>query len=464
MMRELVKTIAAAAGALVFVAPAYAIDYVDGAPHNDAGSSITWPTIVRPNSLIRGSIEGCCDPADYYYFFPESSGTLSVVMTGLAQDLDLRLYDENGLLLAESEEVGAADERLSVLVSAGKKYIVGVVPYQSAQSAYQVKLTPPASTVSTVITPSRFYTYAERAYPWLFVGAPNSGSELGYTYRYYPSSRNYLALDPSGGVFYQGVEVNNQLVRLGHMNDFRSEIERLEGTTGTPPPPTSPSAGSFTLSVSATGAGQGTVTPSSGTFSTGTTVTAFANPDFFSEFAGWTSRSTLTGCVGRTVGCEFSMNQNHVLEAKFVQTAFVTSFDTIFRTSRTLGSGTCSWTNEWKDTKIEITRSTSGGVSTQKIRLTGTESWVGHASNCTSGSQRLDTTYVIPSSGSVSGRFLISDGVGDTYLTLSTTLPGRLLSGESDSTLVMMQLEYTNTPGATGSSNVTGLVTRVPMQ
>lgn len=463
-MRNFVNMLAAAAGALALVAPAYAIDYVDGAPHNDGGSSITSPTVARANSLIRGSIEGCCDPADYYFFVPESSGTLSVVMTGLAQDLDLRLYDENGLLLAESEEVGSADERISFLVNAGKKYIVGVVPYQSAQSAYQVRLTPPASTVSTAITPSRFYTYAERAYPWLFIGVPNNGSELGYTYRYYPTSRNYLALDPSGGVFYQGVEVNNQLVRLGHMSDFRGEIERLEGTTGTTPPPSSPSAGSFSLSVSATGAGQGTVTPSSGTFSAGTTVTAFANPDFFSEFAGWTSRSTLTGCVGRTNGCEFSMNQNHVLEARFVQTSFVTTFDTTFVTSRTGTMGTCYWTNDWKDTKIEVSSSTSGGITTQKIRFVGTESWTGHSSNCTSGSRRLDTSYVIPSNGSVSGRFLISDGIGDTYLTLSTTLPGRLPSGGSESTLAMMKLEYTNTPGATGTSNVTGVVTRVPIQ
>ena len=75
-----------------------------------------------------------------------------------------------------------------------------------------------------------------------------------------------------------------------------------------------PSASSYTLTISKTGTGSGTVSsnPAGTSFSAGTVVTLTASPDANSIFGGWSG-----ACSGTSTTCQVTMNSNVNVTATF---------------------------------------------------------------------------------------------------------------------------------------------------
>jgi len=182
------------------------------------------------------------------------------------------------------------------------------------------------------------------------------------------------------------------------------------------------------LTTSTSGTGQGTISPASGTtYAPGAIVDVYAQPQFFSEFAGWTSLST--ACAGTRNGCRLTMDRDHSMQARFEPAMFVTSFDTGY--SNSLANG-CNWQVTWTGTRIELTYRLSNGSYVGRIRIKGrrqavvTREYPGW--NCSGSDNNTDLSFDIGTQQAGAGayaRVRSFDGAGDEYLTLSTGgLPG----------------------------------------
>jgi hypothetical protein len=84
------------------------------------------------------------------------------------------------------------------------------------------------------VTDSRLFGYAEANYPSLFGGMPTAGQVTyqgqEYTYRYYPASNNYLAIDASGLISILGNETAGELVVVGAVSAFEPIITAWEAS------------------------------------------------------------------------------------------------------------------------------------------------------------------------------------------------------------------------------------------
>ena len=100
---------------------------VDYFPDDTVGN-----TLATAGTLdVNGSAEewvGFGDPADYYKLTLDSSGKLSINMTGLSGDANMTLYDAKGKSLKSSSNKGVADENINNLVLLGGDYYVKVAP------------------------------------------------------------------------------------------------------------------------------------------------------------------------------------------------------------------------------------------------------------------------------------------------------------------------------------------------
>lgn len=76
---------------------------------------------------------------------------------------------------------------------------------------------------------SRVFTYAEANYPDIFTGkAAEEGHYQQYLYRYYPTSGNYLGIDPAGDIFMLGPYTDNELTTVGNVADYDSAVTAWE--------------------------------------------------------------------------------------------------------------------------------------------------------------------------------------------------------------------------------------------
>jgi hypothetical protein len=73
-------------------------------------------------------------------------------------------------------------------------------------------------------TVTQVFGFAEATYPSLFAGTPVSGTYLQYTYRYYPTSKNYLAVDNSNVISLLGPASGNVILAIGPVSAFSGDI------------------------------------------------------------------------------------------------------------------------------------------------------------------------------------------------------------------------------------------------
>ncbi|MEM7198115.1 MAG: PPC domain-containing protein, partial [Pseudomonadota bacterium] len=113
---------------------------------NDAASTAAANApVVRlaSDTRITGSVGFNGDTADYYLVTPTINGQMRLNLSGLSQNLDLRVFSTNGTtLLAQANTTGAQDENLNIAVTNGTGLYVAVVPNGSATSNYQLDITP----------------------------------------------------------------------------------------------------------------------------------------------------------------------------------------------------------------------------------------------------------------------------------------------------------------------------------
>jgi hypothetical protein len=453
----------AVACAALTALPAAADDFVDGQWIGDAPTPFASAAMVHTASTVVGQISTAADVDDTYVFTATHSGPLQVTLQGLTADLDLVLFDGEYVELARSFNAGTNDEGIAWDVAAGKTYYLAVVPYSGALSAYRMQLSLAATTPTGALSSQRVFAYAEAVFPTLFKGTAVTQSAGIFTYRHYPQSHMFLGIDTQGGLYALGDAVANHLSYLGTTEDFRAEIERWERTTPTPGPnPGTPP----TLTTRAVGPGQGTVTPATKTHARGSLVTASAQSDFWSDFTGWTERTTQPHCVGSLYACEFAMNANHVAEARFAPTSFVTSFDNLMYTNTRVidSTKTCVWNVSWRDTRITITNALSGSTYTPKIRIQGRQSYASSRSDCETGEVTIDQTFDAPglTQQGITGRFAVKNSE---YLSivLGGAFPEPSLNGLNppgfESRIVLVNIDYVG-DGKSGSGSVMGSLIR----
>lgn len=86
----------------------------------------------------------------------------------------------------------------------------------------------PASTGGADISNARVFSYAEANYQNFFSGAATSGKYQIYDYRYYPATKNYLAVDTSGMVAILGPVSGGVIQNVGTVASFAKLITDWE--------------------------------------------------------------------------------------------------------------------------------------------------------------------------------------------------------------------------------------------
>lgn len=86
------------------------------------------------------------------------------------------------------------------------------------------------STTAFAITDAQLFAYAEANFPGIFTGAATAGVFPPYNYRYYPASRNYLAVDTSGVVYILGPYTGGVVTAVGPMTAYAATITAWEAT------------------------------------------------------------------------------------------------------------------------------------------------------------------------------------------------------------------------------------------
>ena len=84
---------------------------------------------------ISGSVGGW-DTRDYFWFSLPYSGTITIGLTGLFDDIDLNLLDAEGYELDSSNASGLQSENIIYTVEAGSIYYINVEPFRDASSSY----------------------------------------------------------------------------------------------------------------------------------------------------------------------------------------------------------------------------------------------------------------------------------------------------------------------------------------
>lgn len=91
-----------------------------------------------------------------------------------------------------------------------------------------------SSTAFAAITDAQLFAYAEANYSSIFTGAATAGQTAyqgsSYDYRYYPASKNYLAVDTTGGIYVLGPVSGNAILNVGTLTAFASTVTAWEAT------------------------------------------------------------------------------------------------------------------------------------------------------------------------------------------------------------------------------------------
>jgi Ca2+-binding RTX toxin-like protein len=122
-------------------------DKVNGTSITDAGNTMGAAYSLSGSSgltSITGSVGGS-DADDYYKFVAPNTGTATFALSGLSQDIDLRLLNSSGSVVKFSENSGTSNENISLSVAAGQTYYIRVDPDQTAVSNYSISVTLPSA-------------------------------------------------------------------------------------------------------------------------------------------------------------------------------------------------------------------------------------------------------------------------------------------------------------------------------
>ncbi|HEY1043783.1 MAG TPA: DUF4214 domain-containing protein [Telluria sp.] len=220
-----------------------------------------------------------------------------------------------------------------------------------------------------------------------------------------------------------------------------------------------PQPAGFKLSSGMTGNGKGTIDPAGGTYAKGAIVTVKAEPDFYSDFRGWTGRS---GCAGGLGGCRLTMEQDYFMEARFERTRFATSFDTTYTAVRG-GAKNCTFTLRWTNTRIDFELDAAYEMT---MRVRGTFQPSSADPNCNSNPASFDKSFPVASyskNGFTHSVQLQGGAVAGEYMTVSVmSLPGPQ-AGVNLFAPIGITLEYKGSEALSGRSELFQTLTRNPV-
>ena len=161
------------------------------------------------------------------------------------------------------------------------------------------------ATISTsvfAVTNAQVFAYAAANYPSFFPGTATAGQFQQYDFRYYPSSKNYLAVDSSGTIFVMGPVTGGEIKSVGAVSAYAGAIAAWEASQGDAG---SDSTGSSTTNqFAAPWSGTATVT-SSNTNSSCRTSNWTANIDSYGRLSG-----SVTDNCGSTLSLVGTVDSN----------------------------------------------------------------------------------------------------------------------------------------------------------
>ncbi len=108
-------------------------DYVNDVAVGDAGDSLDNATSIELTDDLDFNIKGYYDDADNYSFIADSSGTLSLDLYGMSENLDLSLYSSDGETVS-SFNSGTSSESITFNITAGEKYTIQVAEHHESLS------------------------------------------------------------------------------------------------------------------------------------------------------------------------------------------------------------------------------------------------------------------------------------------------------------------------------------------
>ncbi|MEZ4806536.1 MAG: M12 family metallo-peptidase [Flavobacteriales bacterium] len=101
-------------------------------PNNSTGAAADVPVPVSLSALIASASD-----ADYYRFILGATGNITISLSNLAGDYDVRLLNSGGTQLAISQEGGTSSENISYADAPAGTYFVHVYGYNGAFSTIQ---------------------------------------------------------------------------------------------------------------------------------------------------------------------------------------------------------------------------------------------------------------------------------------------------------------------------------------
>ena len=129
-------------------------DKVNGTSITDAGNTTASANTLSGASgvtSITGSVGGS-DTNDYYKFVAPGTGIATFALTGLSQDVDLKLLNSSGSIIGYSNDSDSGNENISQGLTAGQTYYIQVDPYGTAASNYSLSVTLPSASTTTTPT------------------------------------------------------------------------------------------------------------------------------------------------------------------------------------------------------------------------------------------------------------------------------------------------------------------------
>ena len=110
-------------------------------PIDNAGNTFSNARVINvdSNATIYSDWVGNADTNDYYRFSLNDTSDFDLTLSGLTEDIDVRLYDSAGSQIAYSGNVGTASESITEELNAGTYYI-RVYPYNGAETNYTLSV------------------------------------------------------------------------------------------------------------------------------------------------------------------------------------------------------------------------------------------------------------------------------------------------------------------------------------
>lgn len=133
-------------------------EVVDGGSIGDAGTyssaaNVTQYLLTDNTAAISGSVGYGEDHDDYFKFTPTNSGQLTASLSGLQDNINLKILDSDTNLLVSSTSGGTSDEQIVYDLNGGSSYWVRVDPFAASESQYRLDLAflPASETASAEI-------------------------------------------------------------------------------------------------------------------------------------------------------------------------------------------------------------------------------------------------------------------------------------------------------------------------